>query len=833
MQQQAQSGGGGSPPITVTGCQNQTVANIIKGTFSASGANHGKPVYKKDVAAGGVSVLIYFWDERDGPNYSGWWFGPQVGGDQVWAYNGNKASQNPPASGWKVPWDGEVDPTIVLQFGGGAQAAPMGKGMGKGGKMGGGMGGMSTFSQKQAEEMKKREAEQKKRQEELKVKRDAEETRRKEQAAALAVRKAIQKVRTATPETYDELRAAVEEAQANNLEAMGSQAEKVSGEATAALEQAQKRIDEINQKKVQDEIKKQEQEKLKKEMDEKVDGFVKATKEEANAMLEKVKTAEELAEKLKEGSADGSECDAAEKTIDETREEAKSTRQNILDKQKELAESEAFRKVKRDILELTSKLAAGVRSLEKLGSVIKASKEKAARKTAALEKIAEKKQEFSKYDKDKDGKLNRNEVKAYCKAVVEFDLAKEALDKIMKSLEPITVDKFRSLHQKASIEKSEVLAREKRAEDEAKQKVIEDMKSAVKAILDEAAKLQSTADATAGEAEVKARPLIRVSDKGAGEINAAADEAEALAQKAEGELSEAEAKFKEAKAECEGKEELAAFEKSETQKFESKEAKTRARLTKINAALKVAREKAMRKEFAEIDQKRSECATAIRSKMTEDGKTGEQYFESVNGGNALDKDKFAAFVKELAGVELVDGQSDKLFDNISGEAGEITKDRFLELVRVYYKCVKATVMSEDINIKSKTVRRLELGEVLEALEGPTMEEGANVKRVRCQAMQDDAAGWVTLAGNQGTAFLEPGGNFYTCVKETLLTDGLSIGDSKTIRRIAKGEVVEVLEFQKKDAEADLRRIKGKAKLDGAVGWITLSSNSGTAFMEPC
>merc|ERR1719230_1729016 len=146
------------------------------------------------------------------------------------------------------------------------------------------------------------------------------------------------------------------------------------------------------------------------------------------------------------------------------------------------------------------------------------------------------------------------------------------------------------------------------------------------------------------------------------------------------------------------------------------------------------------------------------------------------------------------------------------------------MVRMFYKCVKATVMSEEKSIKSKTVRRLELGEVLELLEPATTEEASGVQRVRCQAVQDQIMGWVTLSGNQGTAFLEPGGNFYQCVKETLLTDGLSVQDSKTIRRIPKGEVVEVLEFQKKDTEADLRRIKGKAKLDGAVGWITLSSN---------
>merc|ERR1712217_14544 len=98
---------------------------------------------------------------------------------------------------------------------------------------------------------------------------------------------------------------------------------------------------------------------------------------------------------------------------------------------------------------------------------------------------------------------------------------------------------------------------------------------------------------------------------------------------------------------------------------------------------------------------------------------------------------------------LEDGQAEKIFAHIAGEAGDISKQRFLELIRLYYKCVKATVLSEDVSIKSKTIRRLEVGETLECLEGPATEEGANI---------------------------------FVCVKETVLSDSLSISDSKTIRR---------------------------------------------------
>merc|ERR1712187_443155 len=77
--------------------------------------NHGKPTYKKTEQAGGEDVLIYFWDNRDGDAFSGWWFGPKVGGDQVWAYHANKTSLVPPTTGWRVPFNGDIDPNAAME----------------------------------------------------------------------------------------------------------------------------------------------------------------------------------------------------------------------------------------------------------------------------------------------------------------------------------------------------------------------------------------------------------------------------------------------------------------------------------------------------------------------------------------------------------------------------------------------------------------------------------------------------------------------------------------------------------------------------------------------
>eukprot|EP00927_Polykrikos_kofoidii_P059628 TRINITY_DN54773_c0_g1_i1.p1 TRINITY_DN54773_c0_g1~~TRINITY_DN54773_c0_g1_i1.p1 ORF type:complete len:1286 (+),score=290.34 TRINITY_DN54773_c0_g1_i1:85-3942(+) len=127
------SGGGAgakqaSEQIIVSGCQHATVAAIVHGGFTLVAENHGKPVYKKDTQVplppgsplasgqtGGLDVMLYFWDERDGQTYSGWWFGPKVGGDQVWAYHPEKNSSGPPLIGWKVPYDGPVDSTFRIE----------------------------------------------------------------------------------------------------------------------------------------------------------------------------------------------------------------------------------------------------------------------------------------------------------------------------------------------------------------------------------------------------------------------------------------------------------------------------------------------------------------------------------------------------------------------------------------------------------------------------------------------------------------------------------------------------------------------------------------------
>lgn len=122
--------GSGASHLAITGGIHETVGPIVRGNYTVCGENHGRPAYKKDVQVNSLDVLIYFWDERDGPGFCGWWFGPKIGGDLVWAYHHERA-MTPLRNGWKVPYDGGVDNTLVItptaagqaSAGGGAAAA--------------------------------------------------------------------------------------------------------------------------------------------------------------------------------------------------------------------------------------------------------------------------------------------------------------------------------------------------------------------------------------------------------------------------------------------------------------------------------------------------------------------------------------------------------------------------------------------------------------------------------------------------------------------------------------------------------------------------------------
>merc|ERR1712060_788103 len=80
-------------------------------------------------------------------------------------------------------------------------------------------------------------------------------------------------------------------------------------------------------------------------------------------------------------------------------------------------------------------------------------------------------------------------------------------------------------------------------------------------------------------------------------------------------------------------------------------------------------------------------------------------------------------------------------------------------------------------------------------------------------------------------FLDQFRKRYVCTSIVSMTDGISLKDCKAIRKLDCNEVVEVLEEPSKDEESGLMRVKTRAERDGKEGYVTLSGNQGTVYLE--
>lgn len=102
------------------------MAETVAGTYKPIDENHDREVFQRIDPPGDSPVLLYFWDDRDGPDNAGWWFGPEVGGEEVWAHNSNQSpegTRDPPLREWRVLHSGNIDPALRVAK---AQAGPTG-----------------------------------------------------------------------------------------------------------------------------------------------------------------------------------------------------------------------------------------------------------------------------------------------------------------------------------------------------------------------------------------------------------------------------------------------------------------------------------------------------------------------------------------------------------------------------------------------------------------------------------------------------------------------------------------------------------------------------------
>jgi len=140
-----------------------------------------------------------------------------------------------------------------------------------------------------------------------------------------------------------------------------------------------------------------------------------------------------------------------------------------------------------------------------------------------------------------------------------------------------------------------------------------------------------------------------------------------------------------------------------------------------------------------------------------------------------------------------------------------------------YIVTKLIAMTDDVEIKScKVVRKAEVGEVIEILEEPVT-QSTGIMRLKGKAVKDGKQGWITIKGNAGTVYAEESSSYYEIKKSVSLQKKFGSESIEVVRTLQVGEKVNILEGPKEEKVTPTRRMKVRASIDGAVGWVTMTA----------
>merc|ERR1711937_881916 len=124
---------------------------------------------------------------------------------------------------------------------------------------------------------------------------------------------------------------------------------------------------------------------------------------------------------------------------------------------------------------------------------------------------------------------------------------------------------------------------------------------------------------------------------------------------------------------------------------------------------------------------------------------------------------------------------------------------------------------------AETLVTLEKDQAIEVIDGPKAERVEPSVRVRGRALSDGAEGWITLKADTVRSWTA----HYRCLVAGPMHNASKEEGAETVREIAKGEAVEMLEGPQEDG--GVMRIKCRAEKDDAMGWVTLRNAEGKAL----
>eukprot|EP00927_Polykrikos_kofoidii_P031034 TRINITY_DN26704_c0_g1_i3.p1 TRINITY_DN26704_c0_g1~~TRINITY_DN26704_c0_g1_i3.p1 ORF type:complete len:816 (+),score=244.37 TRINITY_DN26704_c0_g1_i3:303-2750(+) len=691
----------------------------------------------------------------------------------------------------------------------------------------------------------------------------AADASREEARAMAVVRGVIQKMRKATPENFEDLVKELLDVIRDELDNCGAQMEAIKEESDLALREAEECL-----------LSQEEKDRKREESFKELMNFVEITEEAAKSFehhtgifsgdgdltREEVKSAISTAE---------TSCARAEENMEAFT--AYVAKNGAMLKRLAPpppaggAEEEGGKAAQPTIQEMTKKMAELKRKVDFVSKKANKAAMRACYKAELRSRSAMAKDTFAKYDTNKDGALSRSELLNYAKGEYGLHIPSEDADSILRLLAKdseergVPMEAFESLRISVGIIRENArdkrrrvdrLMRERAVEDQkiaeekervAREKAAAEKKASMVARVEATIKTVAEADASTRKLETVCKHLPGKSKKmPAVELDAEVKDAEAMIEATQASLSQAWVMTEALLADNSGAEDSV---NSEAAGLNGEIKNVGGRLSMLVEVVEKVREDATRKLVEEMNTLYVAAVKMIRFHRRSQGYTQEELFKDIDSKNdgEIDEDEFANF---LTRCDKEDGMkksvpkedANRMFAVVKKEcSGKVTPEAFLGVSRVFMLVTKDTLLTNGKSIKeSSTIRRIELGEVAEVISGPTIDESADVPRVRVLLLGDSKEGWVTPVGNIGTLFLEERDIVMKVVKETAVTRSFDevVPTDSTSPTLRKGEIVEVREWMRKHEGSGATRVKVWANKDGRSGWATVEDREGVVFLAP-
>lgn len=459
---------------------------------------------------------------------------------------------------------------------------------------------------------------------------------RLEQTAAMPIMKAIRRLASVTPETFEALRAELEEVQSEQLGKLGSQKERVLQDSAAALQQAEHEVRQCVERRAEELRLRLEEERRASEEAERIDKLTRRAQEEVGRLEREAQRVAEVTRALSVGKGGRplpiEDAMQAAEAVEEARAAAAAEAEAasgslapevaaLLDAQPSVptsssslavtpaASSSACGSAQRvELCTVQERLAAVSKALAGFAEPTKRALETASRRAAAARREQIQQAIFARYDVDGDKRLAHQEVVELARVEYDLNVSERVLGKIGRSLfedgAGVPFGRFAHLRRVLGIERSELRARARRAaEAERKRRELEDAERRKREIaerkhtslglVDDVAELLGDAETELVRAAQAAGPLLSDERLGSASLRECSDATDVHLGPAGISLGDAETKLNEAEKTI--GHDLGSFLKSEVVRLHSRLRREKDRDERLRVAVRAARERADKK----------------------------------------------------------------------------------------------------------------------------------------------------------------------------------------------------------------------------------------------